>query len=171
MMNRYFAPVFLALLIFSGGAFALSEDRNEAVEITSKTLEADNVRQIAIYTGGVVLTQGTLKMTGTRLTLQITPQGYKRLTLEGNPARFSEVSSVSKGVQTRSNGRAPTIVYDEKTGHVTLSPKATVWKSRSGKTLESVSGGKILYNMRSGNAVLQKSGSGTNKIVLPGKKP
>ena len=163
--SKFLIPMVVAGLL-AGRAFALPTDRHEPVVITSEKLEADNVRQSAVYTGDVKLTQGTLQMTGQRLHAQITPKGYKSFRITGKLASFHEVSAVTSGVATHSFGRAQSIVYDEKTETVTLSGDAATWKTRNGRTMNSVKGAKILYNVRTGNARLLGSGAGTSKIIL-----
>ena len=45
-------------------ALALSTDRDEPIEIEARSAEADNRKRVTIYRGDVVITQGTLRITG-----------------------------------------------------------------------------------------------------------
>lgn len=76
----------------SAGAFALSTDRDQPINIEANRAEADNVKRITIYHGDVIITQGTLKITGDTVTIHY--DEHDQLTMlvsEGKPARFRQL--------------------------------------------------------------------------------
>ena len=50
-------------------ASALSTDREEPIEIEADSAEADDLKGITIYRGDVIITQGTLRITGSQVTI------------------------------------------------------------------------------------------------------
>lgn len=150
-------PLVLALL--SAQALALGSDRNEPLKITAQSLEADAVGQSAVYIGKVSAAQGTMRITGERLEIRETPQGYKEILVTGQNAAFQEQSGVKDGAAVYSHGAAQAISYSEKDALVTLEGRAKAWKTRGSAVSDSVSGAKILYDVRTGNARLAGGGS------------
>ena len=81
----------LALAGFASGAGALSTDREQPVRIDSDRVRIDSQRGVAVYEGNVVLTQGSLRITGRMLTMRFGEgDGLSTLVSEGDPARFRQ---------------------------------------------------------------------------------
>jgi lipopolysaccharide export system protein LptA len=81
----------LAFLI-SQQASALSTDRDEAINIEADRAEADNARRVTTYYGDVIISQGTLKITGDTVTIEYDDQNrVTKLVSEGAPARFRQL--------------------------------------------------------------------------------
>lgn len=87
-------PVLLSALALAGfvsGAGALSTDREQPVRIDSDRVRIDSQRGVAVYEGAVVLTQGSLRITGRVLTMRFGEgDGLSTLVSEGEPARFRQ---------------------------------------------------------------------------------
>lgn len=88
--DKLLAP--LLALTLCQGALALSTDRNQPINIEADRAEADNAKRITIYYGDVIITQGTLKITGDTVTIQYDEQDrLTKLVSEGDPARFRQL--------------------------------------------------------------------------------
>lgn len=76
-------------------ARALSTDREQPIEIEADSAEADDAKRITIYKGDVVITQGTLRITGEHVTIRYDANGnfseLISLGVPGTPARFSQL--------------------------------------------------------------------------------
>lgn len=82
----------LLAILSSPGVLALSTDRNQPINIEANRAEADNAKRITIYYGDVVITQGTLKITGETVTIEYDDQDrLTKLVSEGAPARFRQL--------------------------------------------------------------------------------
>lgn len=82
---------FLALVL-SQAALALSTDRDQPINIEADRAEADNARRVTTYYGDVIITQGTLKITGDTVTIEYDAQDrLTKLVSEGAPARFRQL--------------------------------------------------------------------------------
>jgi len=83
-----------ALIAVSGAppAIALSTDRDQPITIEADRAEADDARQVTIYRGNVVLDQGTLRITGSTLTIYYDQAGeLAKIVSLGSPARFRQL--------------------------------------------------------------------------------
>ena len=80
----------LFLLTAFGSANAETADRSKPIEINADNFQGDEVQQVAIYTGRVEVHQGTLEILGDKLTVTISPKGYRTITVTGNPVRMKE---------------------------------------------------------------------------------
>jgi len=79
-------------LLYCGGALALSTDSEQPINIEADRAEADDIRKTTIYRGDVVITQGTLKMTGETVTIYYNENGdLTKLVSVGNPAHFRQL--------------------------------------------------------------------------------
>jgi lipopolysaccharide export system protein LptA len=84
--------ILAAGLMLAPGAHALSTDREQPIQIEADSAEADDVKRVTIYKGDVVITQGTLRITGDHVTIHYNEKSdfVKMITL-GNPARFRQL--------------------------------------------------------------------------------
>lgn len=93
-MNRLPNKLLVSVLalFLSQGALALSTDRDQPINIEADRAEADNAKRVTIYYGDVVITQGTLRITGDTVTIQYDEQDrLTKLVSEGAPARFRQL--------------------------------------------------------------------------------
>ena len=74
----------------ASGAWALQSDREQQIEVHADQFNGDEVKQTAVYSGAVVVDQGSMRLTGDVLELRITPKGYRQATITGAPARFRQ---------------------------------------------------------------------------------
>ncbi len=80
-------------------AQALPSDRDKPIRIQANKANLDDRQGIAIYTGNVILTQGTIELRGDRITIYRDNAGtIKKLVAVGKPARYQEKTDPAKGV-------------------------------------------------------------------------
>ena len=73
--------------MLSGLAYALPSDRNQPINVQADSAEMDDKRGVAIYRGDVIITQGTLKITGDTVTITLDQAGdIDVFTSVGKPA-------------------------------------------------------------------------------------
>ena len=90
LRNKLF--FFLLALFLGRGALALSTDREKPINIEADRAEADHVRRVTTYYGDVIITQGTLKITGDTVTIEYDESNrLTKLVSEGAPARFRQL--------------------------------------------------------------------------------
>ncbi|MCB1739737.1 MAG: lipopolysaccharide transport periplasmic protein LptA [Gammaproteobacteria bacterium] len=71
---------------------ALKSDRDQAIDIVADSLEADDQKKLTIYRGDVVITQGTLRISGETVIIHYDDQNeLSKMVSLGKPARFRQL--------------------------------------------------------------------------------
>lgn len=112
------------LLTAAGAAaLALPEDRNQAIEITADRAVRDERAGYTVYSGDVVLSQGSLKIQAGRLTIFHDRKAADSIVAEGSPARMQQQPAPDQELVTAS---ASKIVYVKSREQVLLSGGASI---------------------------------------------
>ena len=98
--------IFLLLLPISGNA--LESDKEQPLYVEADGADIDDKTGVSIYTGNVVITQGSIKLNADKVT--VTQKGEKsdHILAEGNPVKFQQQAEGKKGLI---KGRAKTADY------------------------------------------------------------
>jgi len=104
--------VLIALLISYSFSYAEKADRDKPIEIEADTMTVDDAKSTSIYTGDVILTQGTLLINADELIVRQDKQGFQHSTSIGNPTTFKQKM---EGSNEYIQGKALRIEYD---GHM-----------------------------------------------------
>ncbi|MEE9101410.1 lipopolysaccharide transport periplasmic protein LptA [Pseudomonas sp. QE6] len=129
----------LAAAIGSSAAWALPTDREQPIRVQADSAELDDKQGVAVYRGDVVVTQGSMKLTGNTVTLKQNKNGdIEVVTSVGKPAYFEQKPSPEKEI-TKAYGL--TIQYFVTQNRVVLIDQAKV--IQEGNTFE---GEKIVYD-------------------------
>ncbi len=85
------ALLLVAVVTGTPAAHGLSTDREQPIEIEADFAELDDSRGVTMYKGNVIVTQGSLRLTGDALTVNYGEgQELENAFLEGRPARFRQ---------------------------------------------------------------------------------
>ncbi len=176
--NPTFAPLAAALLslTLAGAAQAETADRDKPIEINADNFQGDEVQQIAVYTGRVEVHQGTLEILGDKLTVTISPKGYRTITVTGKPVRMKERRDArTPGVEEWVHASSLTAVYDEHSDVITLTELAKLARSENGLVKDSSAGEKIVYDLRTARsrvegAVVEGKRNRVSTVLAPRKK-
>lgn len=166
----------VALMTALGAVHAETADRDKPIEINADNFQGDEVAQTAIYTGRVEVHQGTLEILGDKLTISISPEGYRTITVTGNPVRMKERRDAkTPGVEEWVHASSLTAIYDEQTDVVTLTELAKLARSENGLVKDSSAGEKIVYNLRTARsrvegAVVDGKRNRVSTVLAPRKK-
>jgi len=126
-------------LLATQTTFALPEDRKQPIHIQADKAELDDLKGIAHYSGNVVITQGSIKITGEKATItRATDGSVDVFTANGKPATFRQQPEVDKEV-VKAYGL--TIQYFVRKDQVLLIDQAKV--VQGGSAFE---GEKIVYD-------------------------
>ena len=149
----------IAVLIAAAAlpTLALTTDREQAIEVHADRFDGDEVKQTAVYSGNVVVDQGSMQITGARLEVRITPKGYRQATVTGEPSRFRQQrdKDPKNPVDEWMHARASKIVYDEETDTVTLIGSAKLSRTENGKERDMTQGERIVYDMRNARSKVE----------------
>jgi len=93
------AGVALAAMLLAPGLWAASADRSLPIEIEADAKTTDYQAGIGVYTGNVVIVQGSLHATGDKATIYVIEGGLHRAVLEGRPATFRELDDEGEEIK------------------------------------------------------------------------
>jgi lipopolysaccharide export system protein LptA len=131
-MKKWFITS-LVLALSSSIALADASDKEKPISVEATSFKANQVDQIATYSGNVVVRQGTLKMTGAKLIITENAKGYRQMELTGKKAQFRQRRDPStKGIEEWFEAEAQRIVYEEASGIITLYQNAKVARTENG---------------------------------------
>ena len=145
-------------------AHAEKADSNKPIEVSFDQADSDDVKQIKTFTGNVILTRGTIRMTSPKAVVTQDPEGYQFVVLTGTPgvqATFRQKldGEVDKWVE----GQADRIEYDDKTELVKLISKGRIKQLESGKVTSQVDGEFISYDSRREVFAVKNTPTGDSK--------
>lgn len=119
---KYLAAAFLLGQL--GVVAALESDKDQPIEIEADTGELDDIKNISIYRGDVVTVQGTIRMTGDKMTVYYTENDeLDYLIMEGRPATYKQLPDDSS---VYDYAEALTMEYYEQKEYVILIEEALV---------------------------------------------
>lgn len=159
----FFASGLFGVVLYSSSAWSLKEDADQPVYIDSNAASYDDKKQVSVYTGKVVATQGSLEVKSDKLVVYFKNGDVDKLVATGNPARFKQTPDRGKGDIT---GQALTGEYYPAKASLVLIKEAIVWQE--GNTYAS---DLIRYDSRNAivNAGEQKSDSKRVRVILKPK--
>lgn len=128
------------LLALTGNAWALESDRNKPVHIEADNVELDDQRGVSTYRGNVIITQGTMRITGDKVTVYTSPTGeLQRAVSVGKPATYKQRPD-NKPEDVKA--RALTMEYFADKDTVILTDEAHLWQGPNTFTSK-----KIIYDV------------------------
>ncbi|HET9644534.1 MAG TPA: lipopolysaccharide transport periplasmic protein LptA [Burkholderiaceae bacterium] len=142
-------------------------DRNKPV-----TIEADQpgtmdlLKQVVVFNGNVVITQGTMTIRAARVEVRQAPDGMRTATAigsSGEPARFQQKRD---GVDEYIEGQADRLVYDGRADTVHLVGNAHMRRLRAGSVSDEITGTEITYDNTA--ELFNVRGGGTSTASNPG---
>ncbi len=146
------AALLLAALLLAGAARAERADRDKDAAFSADHATLDDLHQVEVLTGHVVLTKGTMRLTGERMEHRQDDRGYQFYVVDAAPgdlATFHERRDpVLPGVESTLDGVGERIEYDDKSDQVVLLRRAVVKRFDNGEQRDVISGERIVYDGR-----------------------
>ena len=131
--------VLLPLAGIQRPATALTTDQKQAIEIEANTGELDDARNINTFTGNVIVSQGSIRITGDKMTVHYNEKNeIEVLVVEGNPATYRQLPDSSK---VYDEAQAKRMEYHKKKNLIVLTDNAVVTQESG-----SLSGDRIEYD-------------------------
>jgi lipopolysaccharide export system protein LptA len=138
-------PVLLALAGM-GLAFAERADRNKPMNIEADSLKYDDLKQVSVFTGKVVLTKGTIQIRGGQLDVRQDPEGYQYGLVLAEPGKLAFFRQKRDGVDEFIEGEGEVIEYDGKADTVKFVKRAQLRRFRGTVLGDEISGNVIFYD-------------------------
>jgi lipopolysaccharide export system protein LptA len=133
-------------------AWAERADRDKEANVTADHSTLDDLHQVEVLTGHVMLIKGTMRLGGERMEHRQDEKGYQYYVVTAAPgelATFHERRDpVRVGVESTIDGFGERIDYDDKTDQVVLSRRSVVKRYENGELRDELSGERIVYDAR-----------------------
>ena len=152
---RNVALVASATLLLGLSAHADKGDRNKPIHLEADRVTVDDAKQIATFTGNVVLTQGSMILRGDRMEVRQDKDGFKQGITWGNLAYFRQKR---EGYDDHIEGWAERIEYDSRADKVQMFNRAMLKRGQ-----DEVRGSYISYD--SSTEFFQVTGGGTKSAA------
>ena len=94
LISHLTVSVILGLFCFLSylPVFALSTDKDQPIEVEADKAELDDLNNVSIYRGNVIVRQGSILMTGEILTVyNMKKDKLDHIIMEGNPATYKQL--------------------------------------------------------------------------------
>lgn len=170
--RRIIAAAAVAAALFMPAAPAQAEkaDRNKPIHLEADRVTVDDAKQIATFSGNVVLTQGTLVMRGDRMEVRQDRDGFRHGVMWGKPAFFRQKR---EGYDEHIEGTAERVEYDGRADKVEMFNRAILKRGQ-----DEVRGSYISYDSNTeffqvdGASKSASTKSGDNRVrVIMQPKP
>jgi lipopolysaccharide export system protein LptA len=145
LLRLLVAVVLLSGLAANPPARAERADRYKPTQVESDRMEYDDLKQVNVFTGSVVLTRGTITIKGDRMVVSQDAEGYQHGTTTGKLASFRQKRD---GLDEWLEGYGEEIEYNGKTETVRLIRKAKVRRLDGTRVIDEIEGPLIIYDGR-----------------------
>lgn len=135
-----------ALVLSAWSAQAEKADRDKPMNIEADALRYDDVKQLSIFTGQVVLTKGTILIRGGKLEVQQDPQGYQYGVVTAEPGKRAFFRQKREGLDETIEGEGETIDYNGRLDTVKFIGQAQLRRYQGAKLNDEFNAGIIVYN-------------------------
>jgi len=159
----------LVLLVAVGlpaGALAERADRDKPLNYEADSGECDDLQQVCVLVGNVILVKGTMRAAGDRVEIRKDPEGYQYGLIQAAPgkvATFRQRRDTNEpGSEEYVDGQAERIEYDEKSDTVRLISHARVRLLENDVPRDELRGDSITYDQRNSKYFVSGGKSAVN---------
>jgi lipopolysaccharide export system protein LptA len=147
-MKSSFPKLFLAaaLSLAWGGALAEKADRNKPMNVESDSLRHDDLKQVSVFSGRVVLTKGSIVIRGAKIEVRQDPEGYQYGVVSAEPGKLAFFRQKREGLDEFIEGEGETIEYDSRADTVKFVKRAQLRRYRGAALSDEMTGGVIHYS-------------------------
>jgi lipopolysaccharide export system protein LptA len=147
-MNFSLRLCLLSAILVWAAPWALAEkaDRDKPMNVEAGALRYDDLKQVSVFTGNVVLTKGTILIRGAKVEVQQDPQGYQFGTVTAEPGKRAFFRQKREGVDEFIEGEGELIDYDGRADTVKFTRQAQLRRYRGTTLNDEFNAGVIVYN-------------------------
>lgn len=156
-LNRHLLTLFslLYICVSASSAMALPDDRDQPINVSADRAVKNAKKGITIYEGNVLITQGSIRVSGDKISIYDDNGTVNKMIAEGQPAKFKQKPDINSGDMV-ANGRS--IEYD--VNQETLLLKGDALLKQDGRTTNS---NKINYDMKT---EIVNAGDNTGRVIM-----
>ena len=138
--------LYLALGLTLGVAHGENADKDKPMNIEADELVHDDLNQLTVFTGRVLVTKGTLVLKGERIEVREDPQGFQYGVITPERGKRAYYRQKREAVNEFMEGEALRIEYDGRLDRVTLMDQAVLRRYRGTMLNDEMSGQLITYD-------------------------
>ena len=128
-------------------AHAEKADQDKPVILEAEKVSVNDVQQVYELDGQVLLTKGSILITGEKGNIKVDPEGYEYVDVQGNPESTASFRQRREGPANEfMQGRGQTVTYNAKTELLTLTGDASLKRLHNMQMLDQLRGWKIDYD-------------------------
>jgi lipopolysaccharide export system protein LptA len=128
-------------------AHAEKADQDKPVVLEAEKVSVNDVQQVYELDGQVLLTKGSILITGDKGNIKVDPEGYEYVDIQGNPESTASFRQRREGPANEfMQGRGQTVTYNAKTELLTLTGDANLKRLHNMQMLDQLNGWKIDYD-------------------------
>ena len=131
----------LFCLAAAGAAFAEKADKDKPTNIEANTMFYDDLKQLNIFTGNVLMTKGTITIRAENLTVKEDPEGFQHTVALPKPGELVYFRQKREGSDEWVEAWAERVEYDNKLDKTELFKRAFVKRE-----CDEVTGDYIIYD-------------------------
>lgn len=166
IMNRFYLLLSIFIFLMPIKLMALSSDRNQPIELEADAADIDDLKGISIYTGNVILTQGSMVIKSSKLTLYNDKnRELEKAVAVGNNKKLATFKQRPEGKDADLRARAITMTYYLKKDKIHLIKKAYVWQDG-----DTFTGNKIIYDTKNETVIATSKKNTDGKPVSSGER-
>lgn len=173
-MNRLLLSALCALNILAAvPAYAEKADSEKPTDIAADQMTYDDIKQVNVFIGNVILTRGSLLMKAGRVVVTQDPAGYQSAVLYAAPGGLATFRQKRDGGPNLwVEGEGERIEYDGRAELVKLFTRAKLRRLEGSRPTDEIEGDYISYDSRvefisvNNNAPGAKPGTGRIKAVI-----
>jgi lipopolysaccharide export system protein LptA len=136
----------LVAMCLASAAQAEKADRSKPMNIEADALKYDDIRQVSVFSGNVVLSKGSLLIRAAKVEVRQDPQGNQFGVATAEPGKTAYFKQKREGVDETIEGEGETIEYDSKADVVKFVKRAQMRRYRGSLLADETTGGVITYN-------------------------
>ena len=147
-MKHPYASLLFSLAVALTGATAHAEkaDKGKPMNIEADALRYDDLKQVSVFTGKVVVTKGTIVIRGARVEVRQDAEGYQHGVVTAEPGKLAFFRQKREGVDEFIEGEGETIEYDGKADRVKFIKRAEMRRFRGATLADELTGSLIVYD-------------------------
>lgn len=139
---------------------ALPSDANQPIKLLADKATYSERTGVTSYSGNVIITQGTLRLTADDITVNLSQQrSINSAVATGRPATMQQIVTKEKGL---AKGQANKIDYNAVNGIITLTGNAKLDQNGA-----SFAGNVIRYSLKAGDVEATAGGNQRVELILP----
>ena len=147
MKNSYIALLFLLGTLFSTApVVAEKADRAKPMNVEADALRYDDLKQVSVFTGRVVLTKGTIVIRGARVDVRQDPEGFQYGVVTAEPGKLAFYRQKREGLDEFIEGEAEVIEYDGKADRIKFLRHSELRRLRGAIISDEMKGNLITYD-------------------------